>query len=236
MRWIYAALLSLLTSVAVAAPRAKKVVVSDLSGLGLDNRVIGAFARYLETSLKTIEGVTLISSIDVEFALQDPRNRDLADCGGGTRARTVCAAKIGALVGANIVIYGTIGAIGESYSVNLRAVEVSSGRQLVKHTATIAGSRDRLIPEVRLAAFKLVAPDRIFGSLKIDTDVEGVLVEIDGKEVGTTPLADPIANLTPGSHVVVLRRPGFKEFQQEFRIKAFETAKLKLELRSLQGR
>lgn len=236
MRWALASIALVAFSSTVRAAPSQRVVVSELSGLGLDNKVIGAFARYLETSLKTIDGVTLISSIDVELALQDPRNRELADCAGGTRARTLCAAKTGALVGANVVIYGTIGAIGESYSVNLRAVDVATERQLVKHTATISGSRDRLIPEVRLAAFKLVAPDRIFGALKIDTDVAGVVVEIDGKEVGTTPLKDPIADLRPGSHTVVLRRPGFREFQQEFRIKAFETAKLKLELRSLQGR
>ncbi len=56
------------------------------------------------------------------------------------------------------------------------------------------------------------------------------MIEIDGAQVGVTPLLRPIEDLAPGAHVVTLKRPGFSEFQQEFTIKPFETAKLKLEL------
>lgn len=212
----------------------RKVAITDLSGLGLESKLVRAFERYLETSVGTIDGVSTISSIDVEIALQDPRNEAIRRCDGGSRARVQCAADLGAVLGADTVIYGTIGAIGDSYSVNLRAVDVASRRESAKHSATIAGSRDKLIPEVRLAAFKLVAPDKILGTLEVDIDVPGVLVEIDGKELGTTPLADPLVQLPPGAHVVVLRRPGFDEFQQEFDIKAFETARLQLELELLE--
>ncbi len=55
-------------------------------------------------------------------------------------------------------------------------------------------------------------------------------VEIDGKEIGTTPLAEPAVSLPPGAHVIVLRRPGFREFQREFEIEAFETSRLELQL------
>ncbi|MEL6547280.1 MAG: PEGA domain-containing protein [Myxococcota bacterium] len=212
----------------------RKVAITQLSGLGLENKLVRAFERYLETSVGTIDGVSTITSVDVEIALQDPRNEAIRRCGGGTRARVACAAALGKVLGADTVIYGTIGAIGESYSVNLRAVDVASRSESAKHSATIAGSRDRLIPEVRLAAFKLVAPDKIQGTLKVEFNVAGVLVEIDGREIGTTPLKNPSLSLPPGAHVVVLRRPGFKEFQQEFEIEAFETTRLRLELELLE--
>lgn len=211
----------------------QKIAVSQFTGLGLDEQVVNAFSRYLETSLATIEGVSLISSIDVEIALQSPSASKVRRCGEGTRARTRCAVAIGRLVGADFVIYGTIGALGESFSVNLRAVSVATQREVSKHTATLSGGRDLLIPEVRLAAFKLVAPDRIVGSLKIDVDIAGVVVEIDGRRVGVTPLKNSVTDLTPGPHVIVMRRPGFREVQKEFVIEPFETARFKLELRGL---
>jgi hypothetical protein len=81
-----------------------------------------------------------------------------------------------------------------------------------------------------LATYKLLAPEKIRGALLIEIDVEGVEVEIDGKKIGVTPLTRPIEDLTPGAHLVVLKRPGYSEFQQEFSVNPFETAKLKLEL------
>ncbi|MEM6730053.1 MAG: PEGA domain-containing protein [Myxococcota bacterium] len=224
------------TAAAQTKPSAsdRKVAIVELAGLGLENKLIRAFESYLERSIGTIDGISTISTIDVDIARQDPRNSKYRDCGGGTRARISCAAGLGKLVGADLAIYGTIGAIGGSYSVNLRAVDVVQVKEVIKYTKTISGSRDRLIPAVRLAAFELVAPEKITGTLKIEIDVAGVVVEIDGKEVGTTPLAESSATLSPGPHVVVLRRPGFKEFQREFEIKPFETAKLKLELELLQ--
>jgi hypothetical protein len=160
------------------------------------------------------------------MAMRDPRNKAVVDCGGGPD----CAVKLGRLIGADLVVFGTISTIGEAFSLNLRVMDVIKGREKAREKSRISGNRDLLIPEVRLATYKLVAPDRIRGSLLIEIDVEGVEIEIDGEKVGTTPLAKPIEDLTPGPHVVVLKRPGFSEFQKEFVIKPFETAKLKLEL------
>lgn len=206
-----------------------KVVVLELSALGLTGRdadLPRALDSYLRNSVSTIEGMQLISLVDVQLALQDPKHRSLADCLGGAR----CAVDIGKVVGADRVVFGSIGAAGEAYSLNARAVDVTTGKEGGKHTALIAGSRDALIPEIRLAAFKLLAPERIRGSLLIEIDIDGVTVEIDGQAVGVTPLTEPVRNLTPGSHVVVVRRPGYSEFQQEFTIRPFETAKLKIKL------
>ena len=47
-------------------------------------------------------------------------------------------------------------------------------------------------------------------------------------------MAEPLVQLPPGAHVVVLQRPGFEEFQQEFDIRAFETTRLQLELELLE--
>lgn len=220
--------LGIVLAVAAGEASERRVAVTNLEGLGLDDKIIAAFERYLETSIGTIEGISTISSIDVEIALQDPRNEALRNCGGRERIR--CAAALGRYLGADTMVYGTIGAIGSSYSVNLRAVDVSNGQESAKHSATISGSRDQLIPEVRLAAFKLIAPDKIFGTLTVDIEIAGVAVEVDGKDIGTTPLPNPAVPLPPGPHVIVLRRPGFKEFQREFEIEPFETSRLELQL------
>lgn len=213
---------------APASSGTTKVAVIELGSLGLqgrDNELPRALESYLRNSIATIQGMQLIPALDVQMALQDPR-LGLSDCAGGPK----CALRLGQAVGADRVVFGTISAAGQAYSLNARAIDVASGKEVARHTATISGSRDALIPEVRLTAFKLLAPDKIRGSLLVDIDVSDVVVEIDGQRVGVTPLAEPVANLAPGPHVVVLRRAGYSEFQQEFSIKPFETLKLKLQL------
>jgi hypothetical protein len=212
-----------------AAPAKTKVVVLDLNGLGLHGRdadLPKALSTYLRNSVATIDGLQLLPPVDVQIAVQASKNSKLLDCAGGAK----CAGDIGKLVGADRVIFGGISAVGEAYSLNARAIETATGKEVARHQATFAGSRDALIPEIRLAAYKLLAPERILGSLMVKADVDGVSVEIDGEPRGMTPLSEPIKNLQPGKHIVVLRRTGYSQFQQELDIRPFETAKLQLKL------
>ncbi len=220
----------LMFAMADARAQAKtKVVVLDLNGLGLHGRdaeLPKALDTYLRNSVATIDGLQLLPPVDVQLAVQASKNSKLIECAGGAK----CAGDIGKLMGADRVIFGGISAVGDAYSLNARVIETSSGKEVARYQATFAGSRDALIPEIRLAAYKLLAPDRILGSLMVKADVDGVSVEIDGEPRGMTPLSEPIKNLTPGKHTVVLKRAGYSQFQQELDIRPFETAKLQLKL------
>ncbi len=202
------------------------MAVLELGALGLSSAMRKNLELLIRNSITTMGGFTVIPPVDVQIALQNPKNKVVADCGGGPE----CAVAAGRLVGADRVVFGTIGSIGQSFSLNLRIMDVSTGKELGRDKSSISGSRDLVIPELRLATYRLVAPDKIRGSLIIEIDVAGVEVEIDGRAVGVTPIREPIGDLAPGPHLVVLKRPGFSQFQQEFTVKPFETAKLKLEL------
>jgi hypothetical protein len=204
---------------------ATKVAVLELGALGLSSAMRRNLELLLRNSISTIAGFKVIPDVDVQMAMRDPKNREVAECGGGPK----CAVLLGKRLNADLVMFGTISTIGEEFSLNLRVMDVRSGKEKAREQSRISGNRDLLIPGVRLAAYKLVAPHKICGSLLVDIDVEGVEIEIDGQRVGVTPLSKPLENLTPGTHVVVIKRPGFSEFQQEFVIEPFQTAKLKLE-------
>ena len=210
--------------------RKQRIAVLRLGALGISSAVKNNLEMLLRNSINTIQGADIISAVDIEIALQDPKNRETASCGGGPG----CAQKVARLVGADTVVFGNIGAIGEAYNLNLRALDTHSGKEIARQQIGVSGNRDLLIPEIRLAAYRLIAPDKITGSLLVQIDAEGVQVEIDGKIVGVTPLKSPIENIPPGQHVIVLKRPGYSEFQQEFSIRPFETARIKLDMKQAQ--
>lgn len=211
------------------APKPRtKVAVLELSGLGITD-ITKNLEQYLRNSIATIDGFQMLSAADVQIALQDPKNREVASCGGGPD----CGLEVGRLVAADVVIIGSITGFGEVFGLNLRALDVKRSRELGRYQANVSG-RDKLIPEVRLAAYRLVAPHRIRGWLVVETDVEGVEVEVDGTIVGATPLSQPIENLTPGEHVVVLKRAGFKPLRQKVAIRPFEPTRLAAALETTQ--
>lgn len=210
--------------VGTAAGARTRVALMGISGLGLDNEIVRAFENYLRNSMATMDGVLVIPPVDIQMALQSPKHKAAAECGGGAR----CASLVGTAVGADRIVFGTMSAVGQSYGLSLRVVEVKTGRELGRHQVQVSGSRDALIPEVRLAAYRLLAPERVRGSLMVDCDVAGATVEVDGAISGTTPLGGPIRNLEPGPHLVVVKKSGYSTFQQELVIKPFEATKVRV--------
>ncbi|MBI5511372.1 MAG: DUF2380 domain-containing protein [Deltaproteobacteria bacterium] len=205
--------------------KAIRVAVLELGTLGMSNDERRSLEMLLRNSIATIEGYAVVPLADIQMALSDPKNLAVAQCGGGPD----CAVQIGRVVGADRVVFGTLSTIGDAFSLNLRVMDVKLGKELAREQSRTSGNRNVLIPEVRLSAYRLVAPDKIRGYLEIVSSVDGVDIEINGQKVGTTPLAAPVP-VIPGDQVVVARRAGFTEFQKEFHLVAFERVKLRLDL------
>jgi len=214
---------------APSEPAIRKVAVMPLGALGISSAMLKNLEMLLHNSIATIDEIEVIPGIDVQVAIQ--KNLEVSSCGGGPK----CAVILGRATGADAVIFGNIGALGQAFNLSLRAVRTSNAKEIGRQQTSVSGNRDLLIPELRLAAYKLIAPNLVVGSLLIEIDVVGVEIEIDGKIVGITPLKKPVENLKPGDHVVVLKRPGYSQFQKEFTIKPFETARLKLDLQAAQA-
>ena len=171
-----------------------KVAVLELSAMGLSSAMRNNLERLLRNSIATMDGFAVIPPVDVQMALQDPKNKDVAECSGGPE----CAVAIGRLVGADLVLFGTISTIGEAFSLNLRVMAVVNSKELARERSRTSGNRNLLISELRLAAYRMLAPEKIRGSLLVEIDVEGVSIEIDGKPVGVTPIREPIGRSQAG--------------------------------------
>ena len=93
-------------------------------------------------------------------------------------------------------------------------------------TAPLRGSPEELIAEVRVAAFRLVAPERLVGSIAILSDVPEATVTLDGVDAGKTPLAQPLANLPMGVHKLTVTREGFTPFSEDVPVRFEKTTQV----------
>jgi hypothetical protein len=137
---------------------------------------------------------------------------------------TPCALQLGGLAGASTVLVGAI----DSGQLVLRTLDVASEREVGRVVLPV--DEPTALQGLRLAAIRLLRPDREVGYLALFVDVQDAVVSIDGRVVGRTPL--DLQSLRPGPHQVVVSHHEFET--QIFTVQALtgETVRLDVELAS----
>ena len=113
-------------------------------------------------------------------------------------------------IGALLLVYGVL-ILGAGEMAQLAARELRSGgarellvanrsaqraKELARYQASVSG-RDKLIPEVRLAAYRLVAPDRVRGWLIVESGTDVRLVDGLARRTDVVILARSLALVAP---------------------------------------
>ena len=164
----------------------------------------------------------------------------LAQAGSSNEDRAREHFETGAVLYADENYEGALAAFEESY--RLRAVPVvlfniaQTLRRLNRYAEAIDAYERYLREEPDLPAARRTAVRSTIGELRralapitVDTDVEGVTIEVDGRVVGTTPLAAPL-ELAAGERTIVARRDGYVAVREELRVIGGEPQELLLRM------
>jgi hypothetical protein len=194
-----------------AAPEAaltQRIAVWRIDALGLDAERVARLDTLFRMELDRLASRPLPTRRDLDKAVAgDPA---LASCTGEDR----CLAAIGKRLGVEVIVAGTVAAMGDSYILNIKAVDVASGSQLRRiATEPLRGSPDELIDAIRVAAYRLLAPDQLHGAIVVLSDLVGAAVLVDGERIGMTPLPAPIAKLGLGEHTLRVEAKGYEPFE-----------------------
>jgi PEGA domain-containing protein len=216
MRSLVVAALLLVTT---AAHATETYALFRLDPLGIAPDIVDQLERILRGELARAVGGELPSRRAVDEAVQ--KSARLANC----TADPSCLAPLARTLHVTRVVAGNVGGLADSYVVNLKLVD-DGGRELRRVTATLRGSPEELIAEVRVAAVRLVAPERLVGSIAILSDVPDATVTLDGVDVGKTPLAQPLANLPTGVHKLAVAREGFSAFNEDVPVRFEKTTQV----------
>src|SRR5438874_2009462 len=87
-----------------------------------------------------------------------------------------CLQSIGKKLGVDFVVTGTVGALGDNYVLNIKVVEVGTGRSQKIQSDPLRAAPDELIEGVRVAAYLLLQPQQLHGSLHSQTYPAGAAV------------------------------------------------------------
>ena len=172
----------------------KKIAVWRFDALGIDAEIVQRLETLFRMELGRLDRVPLPSRRDIESKIATSEQ----NCTGEEK----CLAAIGKRLGVDIVVTGTVGSLGDNFILNIKAVEVATGKSQKIQSDPLKGTPDDLIEGVRVAAYRLLAPEQLHGSLQIQSDLVGAAVSLDGKGIGKTPLANQgvLAKLALGKH------------------------------------
>jgi hypothetical protein len=207
-----------------SAPRQPSVVVLRLEPLGLDAERAARLEVLFRLEIERLVGAPLLGPGRIERALS--RDPELRGCSG----ETACLAAIGKKLGVDLVISGNIGELGESYVLNLKLIDVASASEVRRISEPVRGEPDELIEATRVAAYRLLAPERLRGAIAVLSDLAGAQVLLDDKPAGKTPLVKPIADLEVGTHTLRITAPGYSEFKSDVEVRFQKTTQVVVQM------
>jgi hypothetical protein len=188
----------------------QKIAVWRFDPLGIDAEPVSRLEQLFRMELERLAKQPMPSRRDIERVL----TAEQRECTGEER----CLGAIGKKLGVEIVITGTVGAMGTNYVLNIKAVETASSKTIRRiESEPLRGEPDDLIDGARVAAYRLLAPDQLHGSVQIQTDLVGAAVSLDDKGLGKTPLPNlgVISKLTLGKHRLRVEAPGYSPFEED---------------------
>jgi len=142
-----------------------------------------------------------------------------------------CLVTVGKLLGVDRVISGNVGGLAGSYVVNLKIVDVKASKELRRIQEPISGSPDQLIDAVRVAAYGLVAPERLRGALTVLADQPAATIQLSGKPVGKTPLPT-LHGLAVGTYILRASKEGYTDVVQRVQVRFQKTAQVVVKLQA----
>jgi hypothetical protein len=197
--------------------------------LGLDAETVARLEALLRAELERIVGSGLPTTREVVKATaNDPR---LANCTGEPE----CLSAIGRALGAGQIVTGNVGGIGDSYVINLKIVESKGARELRRVSQPLHGDPDELIEAIRVAAYGLVAPEKVKGSLAVLADARGARIFLDGRPIGATPVAGAISGLPVGEHSLRIALDGYADFLKPVTIRFQKVTQVMVHMEELPG-
>jgi hypothetical protein len=223
MRFVTTAALFLQLMLTSSITYAGGLAIFRIDPLGVDPQIVSRLEGLLRIELSRLADSAMPSPRQITDMLR--KYSDLQNCTG----EVGCLVRIGRLLNVDRIISGNVGGLADNFVVNLKIVDVSKRKELRRIQEPISGQPDQLIEAVRVAAYGLVAPERLRGALVVLADQPDAEVYLNGKLMGRTPLK-PLHALPVGNYILRVTKEGYTEVLQDVRVRFQKSAQVLVKL------
>jgi PEGA domain len=207
---------------------ARGLAIFRIDPLGVDPLIVARLEGLLRIELSRLADASMPGPAQIQAAMA--RQPSLQNCTG----EVSCLVTLGTALGVDRVISGNVGGLAGSYVVNLKIVDVKEAKELRRIQEPISGRPDQLIEAVRVAAYGLVAPERLRGAIVVLADQPDATILLNGKPVGKTPLPTQ-HGLAVGTYILRASKDGYTDAVQKVRVRFQKTAQVVVKLKAPKG-
>jgi len=210
------------------------MAIIDFEGLGISQQEAQLLTNRLRTLLVQTDNYNIIERGQMEQIFQE-QNFQLSSC-----TSQECAVEIGQILGAQQIMTGSIGKIGETFTVDLRIIDVATSEILRTASYDIRGEIDLMLTEGMVeVARRISGESRLgagprYGTLNVYSEPSGARVFIDNRERGSTPFA--ATDLPAGEEYNVrLMLDGYQPITRTIKIREGDNPALNVSLQASYG-
>ena len=192
----------------------QKIAVWRFDALGIEPELVQRLETLFRMELDRLAKKPLPTRREIDRVV----TADQQNCTGEEK----CLGAIGKKLGVDVVVTGTVGAMGSNYVLNIKAVDTKTSSSIRRiQSEPLRGSPDELIDGVRVAAYNLLAPDQLHGSIQVQSDLVGATVQLDGAPIGKTPLPTlgVVGKQKLGKHRLRVEAAGYAPFEEEVEVR-----------------
>jgi hypothetical protein len=208
--------IALLSSSLLAASPAKKKMkpppLPSVAVASLDGIASAADKAAVELELRALlpaTGYTVQKKAKTDATLATVQKLGLA-CDSGDLD---CLIRVGALSGVNVVIKGLLSTDADTFALDLVAVDVNGLRERARVRVVVPRSGAGRKAALESAVTGVLRPEAWRGLLRVDVNVRGASIVVDGVPRGFSPLSTPV-ELTPGPHALFVVLEGFRSHKE----------------------
>ena len=216
----------LLSSLLYSQDSRQTVAVIDFDASGISQLEATSLTNRFRTAVGDVGAMRLVERGKMEEVLQE-QGFQQTGCTSIVARNLLplyfeeCAVEVGQLLGVQNMIGGSIGRVGETFTIDVRMISVQSGISLKTKQQTYAGEIDDLIIEIEVLAYELydaTIPDelearRIAGVVVKDLYGMSAVLSGDKVRVAESPVAQGIPQKTRmGAVIRSMVFPGLGQF------------------------
>ncbi len=203
------------------------VAVLDLRASEGEEALAAALATVVTAELAARDDVRAVSRSEIQALMAHKAEQALLGC-----ESVKCAADLGKLIEADLVVTGAIERAGEAYVFSLSLIDpvVSDIKERVE--LSWRGPPEEIVVVVRPSIDRLLAGPKaasFTGALDVIAP-EGASIFLGGQDVGSAPLAGPLTGLPIGVHTLEVAKSGHVTLRREVVIARGETTIARVEL------
>jgi hypothetical protein len=143
------------TSAVVEQKAARAVLVMEMKSSSVDADTLRTITSTLAVSVSKRPGLSVLTGEDVKKLAEVEADKQMLGC---DPSATSCLAEIAGAMGADLVLYGDIGKLGELYVVNLNLFEAGAAKAVGRQSVQSKAFDESFIAQLDITVRNLFAP------------------------------------------------------------------------------